>query len=161
MNRLPTSSQRVYLFRRAATLFLLWSGVASVVETVSPRAFALTQAGEKASAGTLTFGERVAYQYAIEGVYWRHRIWPENNPDPKPSLDGVVSQREIEKKVEDYLRKSRWWQINGDRQSARANFKLRWSGWLLTRETLKCCGSFLKRWEMTHSLSPSAWPDPY
>src|SRR6266704_1007603 len=25
---------------------------------------------------TLTFAERVAYQRAIEGVYWRHRIWP-------------------------------------------------------------------------------------
>jgi hypothetical protein len=28
-----------------------------------------------------------------------------------------------------------WWQINGNRQSARANFKLRWSEWLLTLGT--------------------------
>jgi hypothetical protein len=54
----------------------------------------------------LTFAERVAYQYVIEEVYWRHRLWPKDNPDPKPSLDAVVSQREIEKKVEAYLGKS-------------------------------------------------------
>ena len=88
------------------TLFLLWSGVASMVETITPCASALTQTEEKASVRTLTFEERVAYQYAIEEVYWRHRIWPKDNPGPKPSLDVLVSQREIEKKVEDYLRKS-------------------------------------------------------
>jgi N-acetylneuraminic acid mutarotase len=63
----------------------------------------------------LTFEERVAYQYAIEEVYWRHRIWPKDNPDPKPSLDVVVSQREIAEKVEDYLRKS---QLGADRRGS-------------------------------------------
>jgi N-acetylneuraminic acid mutarotase len=58
---------------------------------------------------TLTFAERVAYQRAIEEIYWRHRIWPRSRgerPDPKPSLDAVMSQAQLEKKVEDYLRKS-------------------------------------------------------
>src|SRR5947208_212250 len=55
---------------------------------------------------TLTFAERVAYQRAIEEVYWRHRIWPKERPDPKPSLDTVVSQTQLEKKVADYLRNS-------------------------------------------------------
>ena len=55
---------------------------------------------------TLTFEDRVAYQRAIEEVYWRHRIWPKEHPDPKPSLDAVMSQAQLEKKVEDYLRKS-------------------------------------------------------
>ena len=63
---------------------------------------------------TLTFAERVAYQRAIEEVYWRHRIWPKERPDPKPSLDAVMSQAQLEKKVEDYLRKSQaledYWQ---------------------------------------------------
>ena len=54
----------------------------------------------------LTFAERVTYQRAIEEVYWRHRIWPKENPNPKPSLDAVMSQAQLEKKVEDYLRKS-------------------------------------------------------
>src|SRR6266567_5362370 len=44
-----------------------------------------------------SFVERVAYQRAIEDVYWRHRIWPKENPDPKPSLDAVMSQAQLEK----------------------------------------------------------------
>ena len=54
----------------------------------------------------LSFAERVAYQRAIEDVYWRHRIWPKENPDPKPSLDAVMSQAQLEKKVAGYLRDS-------------------------------------------------------
>src|SRR5262245_9981386 len=54
----------------------------------------------------LTFADRVAYQRAIEEVYWRHRIWPKENPEPKPALDAMMSQAQLEKKVEDYLRKS-------------------------------------------------------
>ena len=63
---------------------------------------------------TLTFAERVSYQRAIEEVYWRHRIWPKESPDPKPSLDAVMSQAQLENKVEDYLRNSQaledYWQ---------------------------------------------------
>jgi len=63
---------------------------------------------------TMTFADRVAYQRAIEDVYWQHRIWPKENAGPKPSLDKVMSQAEIEKKVEDYLRNSQaledYWQ---------------------------------------------------
>ncbi len=53
---------------------------------------------------TLTFADRVAYQRAIEEVYWQHRTWPKENARPKPRLDEVMSQAEIEKKVEEYLR---------------------------------------------------------
>src|SRR5205809_7319617 len=55
---------------------------------------------------SLSFVERVAYQTAIEDVYWRHRIWPDTNAGPKPPLDEVISQAQLEKKVEDYLRNS-------------------------------------------------------
>jgi hypothetical protein len=55
---------------------------------------------------TLTFEDRVAYQRAIEEVYWRHRIWPKECPDPKPSLDGVFPRAQLETKVQDYLRDS-------------------------------------------------------
>src|SRR6266403_3256789 len=62
----------------------------------------------------LTFAQRVAYQRAIEDVYWRHRIWPKERLDPKPSLDAVMSQAQLEKKVADYLRNSQaledYWQ---------------------------------------------------
>src|ERR1700730_1829815 len=63
---------------------------------------------------TPTFTDRVAYQRAIEEVYWRHRIWPKQRPDPKPSLDQVMPAAQLEKKVEDYLRNSQaledYWQ---------------------------------------------------
>src|ERR1043166_38658 len=65
----------------------------------------------------LTFSERVAYQRAIEEVYWRHRIWTRGGgerPDPKPPLDAVMSRAQLEKKVQDYLRDSQaledYWQ---------------------------------------------------
>jgi hypothetical protein len=63
---------------------------------------------------TLTVEERVSYQRAIEEVYWRHRIWPKEHPNPKPSLGAVMSQTQIKKKVRDYLRNSQaladYWQ---------------------------------------------------
>jgi len=71
------------------------------------------KASHPAAAG-LTFADRVAYQRAVEEVYWRHRIWPTERPDPKPSLDAVMSQAQLERKVHDYLRKSQaledYWQ---------------------------------------------------
>jgi hypothetical protein len=77
-------------------------------------AFFRSEAPTKVPQRTLTFPERVSYQRAIEEVYWRHRIWPKERPDPKPALDAVMSQAQIEKKVEDYLRKSQaledYWQ---------------------------------------------------
>src|SRR5947207_11458271 len=69
---------------------------------------ASTKAFHPTAAG-LTFAERVGYQRSIEEVYWRHRIWPRNSgdrPSPKPSLDEVMSQAQVEKKVADYLRNS-------------------------------------------------------
>src|SRR5437763_8805778 len=69
-------------------------------------AFLHPQAPSNAPQGMLTFEERVSYQRAIEEVYWRHRIWPKENPDLKPSLDAVMSQAQLEEKVEDYLLES-------------------------------------------------------
>src|SRR5882757_4696033 len=71
-------------------------------------------AGTTSRPRTFSFAERVAYQRATEDVYWRHRIWPKENPNPKPSLDAVMSQAELEKKVEEYLLNSKavedYWQ---------------------------------------------------
>ena len=66
-----------------------------------------TQAPERVP-GTLTFAERVAYQHAMEDVYWRHRIWPKENSGSKPPLDAVISREQIENKVTEYLRKSQF-----------------------------------------------------
>jgi len=72
------------------------------------------KAGLPSPTRTLSFAERVAYQRAIEEVYWRHRIWPAANAGAEPPVDRVMSQTQIDKKVEDYLRNSQaledYWQ---------------------------------------------------
>jgi N-acetylneuraminic acid mutarotase len=69
-------------------------------------AFFRSSVPSQLSQRTLTFAERVSYQGAIEDVYWRHRIWPKENPNPKPSLDAVMSHAQLENKVAGYLRDS-------------------------------------------------------
>ena len=62
----------------------------------------------------LTFEERVKAQEAIERVYYRHRIWPKENPGSKPPFEQTVPKEAIEAKVSDYLKKSealdKFWQ---------------------------------------------------
>ncbi len=69
-------------------------------------AFVRPESPDELSHRMLTFAERVAYQRAIEEVYWRYRIWPTENAGPKPLLDEVVSPAQIQQKVKDYLRNS-------------------------------------------------------
>ena len=38
------------------------------------------------SYGRLELQQRLADHRAVEEVYWRHRIWPEQNPGPKPPM---------------------------------------------------------------------------
>ena len=64
------------------------------------------------SARTITLDDRVRAQTAIERVYWSHRIWPAENPDPKPSLEEVMPEAAIRAKVERLLRASREWEIS-------------------------------------------------
>ncbi len=95
-------------------LFTLVCAAACLIVTRSLPGFFRSEGATNNSQRTLRFAERVAYQRAIEDVYWRHRIWPKERPDPKPSLDAVMSQAQLEKKVADYLRKSQaledYWQ---------------------------------------------------
>src|SRR4030095_7197453 len=108
-----THSQSGFLNSRGLVILLLCAAASSIVAGAL-LAYFRSEAPAKISHETLTFGERVAYQRAIEDVYWRHRIWPEESPDSKPSLDGVMSQEQLENKVEDYLRNSQalenYWQ---------------------------------------------------
>jgi hypothetical protein len=89
-----------------AAIFFLLCVAAFLIATRTLPAVFRPEAPAQASERTLTFEERVSYQRAIEDVYWRHRIWPKQRPDPKPSLDAVMSQAQLEKKVQDYLRNS-------------------------------------------------------
>src|SRR6266700_6553887 len=112
MQRRSTSRSAFLNARDLVTL--LFCATACLIAARTLPAFFQDDASGKFSRQTLSFAERVAYQHAIEDVYWRHRIWPKERPDPKPSLDAVMSQAQLEKKVADYLRKSQavedYWQ---------------------------------------------------
>jgi len=58
-------------------------------------------------ASPLEFEKRISAQSAIEGVYWRHRTWPSDNPGEKPTLGQVLPESALRAKVEDYLLKSK------------------------------------------------------
>src|SRR6266404_8947844 len=99
---------------RALLALIVCSAAACSVLAGALLGFFHPEAPNQASQRALTFAERVTHQRAIEDVYWRHRIWPSERPDLKPSLDVVMSQAQLEKKVTDYLRESQaledYWQ---------------------------------------------------
>ena len=49
--------------------------------------------------GVLTQADRVWAQTQIERVYYNHRIWPKENPGPKPAFEQMVPLALIEKKA--------------------------------------------------------------
>jgi len=108
-----STSPSGFLSLRAITILFCATAACSIL-TVPLLAFLRPQQQVNGSQRTLSFEERVSYQKAIEDVYWRHRIWPKERPDPKPSLDAVMSQTQLEKKVTDYMRNSQvledYWQ---------------------------------------------------
>jgi N-acetylneuraminic acid mutarotase len=118
--RRASTFQLGFLGRRILIALLLSAGIGCLVgagrllPTAGELALFRSQAPAKVPQRTLTFADRVAYQRAIEEVYWHHRIWPKENAKPKPSLDEVMSAKQIQKKVEDYLRDSQtleaYWQ---------------------------------------------------
>ena len=91
---------------RILIALLLCAAGGSSILTGTPLAFLYSEGPTTDAKRTLTFQERVLYQRAIEEVYRLHRIWPKERPDPKPSLDAVMTQAQLRKKVEDYLGKS-------------------------------------------------------
>src|SRR5437762_11911918 len=102
---------------RSAFYLLLLLGICAIPFALAKRSFngrTTSATSSTQTPGTLSFADRVAYQRAIEDVYWQHRIWPKANAGPKPPLGKVMTQAEIEKKVEDYLRNSQaledYWQ---------------------------------------------------
>jgi hypothetical protein len=105
MEKQKNHSTKAHPFR-SVPIFLSFLAVCVIPFVLAQRSSA-TESGQIENAPlpspkrTLTFAERVAYQRAIEQVYWRHRIWPKERPDPKPSLDAVMSQAQVENKVRD------------------------------------------------------------
>jgi len=115
---------RGYVIRRAAVAVLFWFAIVAFTSAVnspnrwlglSRQSAVLDTVGKAVTqTRTFTFTDRVAYQRAIEEVYWRHRIWPKENASPKPALDAVMSQAQLETKVANYLHNSQaledYWQ---------------------------------------------------
>src|SRR6266496_2000119 len=102
---------------RSVFYLLLLLGICAIPFALAKRSFdgrTTSAMSSTQTPRTLSFADRVAYQRAIEEVYWQHRIWPKANAGPKPPLDKVMSQAQIEKKVENYLRDSQaledYWQ---------------------------------------------------
>ena len=99
---------------RIAFSLLVCGAVACSMLTGTLLAVFRPEVSAKVPNRTLTFADRVAYQRAIEEVYWHHRIWPKERPDPKPSLDEIIPPAQLENKVMDYLRNSQalenYWQ---------------------------------------------------
>src|SRR5213594_4489510 len=94
---------------RSVFYLLLLIGICAIPFALAKRSFdgrTTSATSSTQTPRTLSFADRVAYQRAIEEVYWQHRIWAKENSKPKPSLDKVMSQAQIEEKVEDYLRNS-------------------------------------------------------
>src|SRR5439155_4666699 len=100
------TAQSAFFNLHTLTALLLCAAAACSILAGTLLAFLRPEAASKVSKRTFTFTERVAYQRAIEDVYWRHRIWPKERPDPKPPMDAVISHAQLEEKVNDYLRKS-------------------------------------------------------
>ena len=141
--------------RALLALVLFTAGGCLVVKAASFRPEATSSAPQR----TLTFADRVAYQRAVEEVYWLHRIWPKENPGPKPSLDEVMSQEQIQQKVEEYLRNSQLLADQWLRTITPEQLQAEINRMLLTPDNLKCSGSCSPRWVTIRLSSPSVWPD--
>src|SRR5215510_1373393 len=97
-----------YILRRSTTALLFSCLLVALCSAINlpEQVLKAISAQTNAAFGTnahesrnLSFADRVAYQRAIEEVYWHHRIWPKERPDPKPPLDAVMSQATIKQKV--------------------------------------------------------------
>jgi hypothetical protein len=103
--QMKSTFQSGFLNLRFLGVLLCLAATCSIL-TGTVLAYLRPQAPAKVRQQTLTFDDRVAFQRAIEEVYWRHRIWPKERPDSKPSLDALISHKKLEGKVTKYLRDS-------------------------------------------------------
>ncbi len=79
--------------------------IACALGSLSPGASS-REARDGAERPDISFEDRVAAQRAIEQVYWNQRIWPKENPGPKPPLSAVLPDAELRARVANYLRES-------------------------------------------------------
>jgi hypothetical protein len=144
-----------------ALVVLFVSAAACLIVTRTLPAFLPSEAPAKLSQRTLTFAERVAYQRAIEDVYWRHRIWPKERPDAKPSLDAVMSQAQLERKSPITSANHRRLKITGNGRLQPRSYKLKWIAWQSTPSSQRCCANSSRRLGTILLSSLSVWPGQF
>jgi N-acetylneuraminic acid mutarotase len=81
-------------WRGISFLLLVIGGVAAV-----PRALAATEGPDPRPSRRLSIEERVDAQLRLEAVRQVRRIWPADNPQPRPSFDRVASEEAIRARV--------------------------------------------------------------
>src|SRR5437870_4959461 len=89
---------------RSAFYLLLLLGICAIPFALAQRSFngrTTPVMPSKQTQRTLSFADRVAYQRAIEDVYWRHWIWQKEQFGPKPTPEKVMWQATNEKRAED------------------------------------------------------------
>ena len=84
-----------YILRGSMTALLVSCVIVALCSAINLPAQAPTALPpqDNASFGTsrtLSFADRVAYQTAMEDVYWRHRIWPDTNSVPRRQGSGFA-----------------------------------------------------------------------
>jgi hypothetical protein len=93
-------------------LIVLLTGFLWPVGTITAQARQLAPwPQEQVGLSGLSLQDRIRCQQAIEQVYWQHRIWPQENPGPKPELSTILPPDALQAKVDDYLQKSNALQI--------------------------------------------------
>ena len=102
-----TSQIRIRRFQILAARAMIVFGLLLVLILTLALHAALHSQAESRTRQQLTFEDRVAAQRAIEEVYHSHRLWPADNPEPKPPLDAVLTEAALRAKVDEYLRLSR------------------------------------------------------
>src|SRR5437868_14754389 len=81
---------KTFTARISISFALYLVSVGLVVASLTPASNGVTHRGP------LSLSQRIVAQRSIEEVYWRHRIWPNENKVPKPAFDKAVSKAEIE-----------------------------------------------------------------
>ncbi len=94
-----------YWMSGAALIVMALLTVLSTPVTAS-YAVAPIHTGAATPARSITQAERLECQQAIEEVYWEYRLWPGENPTPKPPLEAVVSSEQLRERAEDSVRLS-------------------------------------------------------
>lgn len=99
MKRLALGSVRVARLRGERRSTVVRSAALWIVLAAGGSPALVAEPAEAADLASLA-----SCRWAVEEVYWRHRIWPESNPGPKPALAEILAWETVERRMDDALR---------------------------------------------------------